>query len=70
MDLTAILLSAVVVLFVLSGPRGKNRYYPLGYGLFIAALCVYYGFTNGDWTFYSLAAAAFARGYYLFYRWR
>jgi hypothetical protein len=62
--------SAVVVLFLMSSPRGKNRYYPLGFGIFLAVLASAYAAVNDEWMFYILGALAFVRGYFQYRKWR
>jgi hypothetical protein len=62
--------SAIVVLFLLSGPRGKSRYYPLGFGLFLGVLSATYAAVNGEWMFYVLAVLAALRGYWQYSKWR
>lgn len=69
MDITGILLATVVFMYLFSGPRGRNRYYPLGYGVLLAALAVMYATVNDQALYYGLAAAALAKGYWMFIHW-
>jgi len=69
-DITGIMLSAIVVLFLLSGPRGKSRYHPLGFGILIAALSAVYAAANNAWAYYLVAAAAAAKGLWDYRRWQ
>lgn len=70
MDITAILLSAVIIMYTLSAPRGRNRYHPLGYGALLAVLAVAYARINSEPIYYALAALALAKGIYSYMRWR
>lgn len=70
MNPAGIAVSAVVVLFLLSSPRGRNRYYPLGFGIFLGVLSAAYAATNGEWMFYILSVLAVVRGYWQYSRWR
>lgn len=70
MNPAGIAVSALVVLFLLSGPRGKNKYHPLGFSIFLALLSSAYAAVNGEWMFYILAVLALARGYWQYLRWQ
>ncbi|MDP2871012.1 MAG: hypothetical protein Q8P31_00485 [Bacillota bacterium] len=70
MNPAGVAVSAVVVLFLLSAPRGKNKYYPLGFGVFLGLLSSAYAAVNGEWMFYVLGVLALARGYWQHRRWQ
>lgn len=67
---TGIVLAAVVVMFLLSGPRGQNRYYPLGFGMILAVLSAVYAVSSGYRPYYALAAVAAAKGFWDYSRWQ
>lgn len=69
MDITGIMLAAVSFMFLLSGPSGRNKYWPLGFGVFLAALGVFYGIINGQALYYPVAVAVLVKGYFMYRRW-
>lgn len=69
MDITGILLATVVFMYLFSGPRGRNRYYPLGYGILLAVLSSLYAATNQANIYYVLAVVALGKGYLMYSRW-
>lgn len=69
MNPAGVAVSAVVVLFLLSSPRGKNKYWPLAFGTFLGLLSSAYAIVNGEWMFHILAVLALARGYWQYRRW-
>jgi hypothetical protein len=69
-DITGIVLSAVLVMFLLSGPRGKNRNYPLAFGAMIAVLAIVYAVSNRQSLYYVLAALGLAKGFWDYRHWR
>lgn len=68
--LTGVVLAAVVVMFVLSPPRGKSKYYPLGFGIIIAVLSAVYAAVNNEWYYYLVGAIGAAKGLWDYSRWR
>jgi hypothetical protein len=69
-DITGIMLATVAFMYLFSGPRGRNRYYPLGFGVLIAVLAIAYGALNNEALFYPLGAVVLAKGYWMYRRWR
>ncbi len=69
MDITGIMLATVSFMFILSGPRGRNKYWPLGFGLLLAALGILYGYVNHEAIYYGVAAAVVAKALWMFRRW-
>lgn len=69
MDITGILLATVVFMYLFSGPRGRNRYYPLGYGILLAVLSSIYAATNQANIYYVLAIVSLGKGYLMYSRW-
>jgi len=63
------MLAAVLVMFLLSGPRGRSRYYPLGFGIILAVLSLAYAVRNREFAYYAIAALALAKGVWDYRRW-
>jgi hypothetical protein len=69
MDITGVLLSAVTVMYAISAPRGSTKYHSLAFGLFLASLNAFYGYSNGEWLYYTLSLLAAAKAWLSYRRW-
>ena len=69
MDITGIMVATVAFMYLFSGPRGRNKYYPLGFGALLAALAIAYGALNDQVLFYPLGVIVLAKGYWMYRRW-
>ncbi len=69
MDITGIMLAAVSFMFLLSGPSGRNKYWPLVFGIILCSLGVFYGVVNKQTLFYPLAVAVLVKGFWMYRKW-
>lgn|GEM_PF-1466428 len=69
LDITGVMLSAVTIMYILSGPRGKTKYHSLVFGLFLAAISLFYGIYNREWAYYLVGLGALAKAAVSYRRW-